>query len=54
MRFAQSMIEIANEDWVVQAKGKRAWNVIILTLDCAVEAGKQWRRFEPVTCSDLS
>ena len=54
MRFAQSLIEIANEDFTVQAKGKQAWIIPILTLDCAVEVGKQRRRFELVTCSDLS
>ena len=49
MRFSQSLIEIANEDCAVQAKEKQTWIRPILTLDCAVEAGKQWRRFEPVT-----
>ena len=54
MRFAQSLIEIANEDCAVQTKGIRTWIIPILSRDCVVEAGKQRRRFEPVIDLDLS
>ena len=47
----------ANEDCVVSAKGNTSLDQpfsSILMQDCAVEAGKQRRRFEPVIDSDLS
>ena len=46
----------ANEDCVVQLrKYEFALAILIILMqDCAMEAGKQRRRFEPVIDSDLS
>ena len=40
MRFAQTLMEIANEDCAVGASGIRTWISSLINLDCAVEAGK--------------
>ena len=40
MRFAHTLIEIANEDFAVQASGIQTWISSLFILDCAVEVGR--------------
>ena len=40
MRFAHTLIEIANEDCTVQARWIRTWISSLFILDCAIEAGR--------------
>ena len=40
MRFAHTLMEIANEDCAVGASGIRTWISSLINLDCAVEAGR--------------
>ena len=50
-------LSISNEDSMVYPREIRIWIIYFISIlmqDCAVEAGKQQRRIEPVIDSDLS